>query len=264
MKKYKQRKNIGINVQWAQAEYDKGRSWNDIAAELGTNANYIRRKVLASGGKSRSKSEAQKVVLSSGKVEHPTAGKKRDTSTKVKISNSVAETHKELSEEEKEKRRLIARKNWYKREATEILDMRNKALKAIRQTSTDGSKMEKWLLKNLSENDYKPQFHREDLIPNEKMILDIYIPELHTAIEIDGPSHFLPIYGEEALEKSKKADALKNALLIKHGCYVVRIKFLAKRVTEKDKREVWEGLHLILQDIKTKRIVSPMVIRLER
>lgn len=264
MKRYKQRKRIELTKEYLEAEKAKGRSWNDIARELGTNGNYVSRRAKAFGIESFSKSEGQKLVLAKGKAPHPTAGKQRPKETKIKISNAVAKTLGELSDEDKQKMQDKARENWFAKGPEAIKAMRAKAIAAVRETSTEGSKMEKWILMNLGAKGYKPQFHRKDLIPNQKMIVDIFVPEINTVIEIDGPSHFLPIYGEDALTKSQRADAEKNALLIHRDIYVVRVKFLAKRITEKDKREIWEGLNLILEDIRTKTIVSPMVIRLER
>mgnify|MGYP001606126201 CR=1 FL=1 len=58
------------------------------------------------------------------------------------------------------------------------------------------------------------QFHKQQLVSHEQLELDLYLPALGVAIEIDGPSHFLPIYGEDALMKTQLASQVKNGLLI--------------------------------------------------
>lgn len=40
--------------------------------------------------------------------------------------------------------------------------------------------------------------------------LDIFIPELKLAIEINGIVHYKPIYGEQTLERTLKSDAIKQ------------------------------------------------------
>ena len=56
------------------------------------------------------------------------------------------------------------------------------------------------------------EYHKKGIVPNSNLEVDIYLPEMGAAIEIDGPSHFLPIWGEEALSKTIKSDNEKNGL----------------------------------------------------
>jgi len=60
----------------------------------------------------------------------------------------------------------------------------------------------------------KNDYPNLDIIFNDRnvcysMELDIYIPSLKLAIEINGPVHFEPIYGQETLESIQKKDATK-------------------------------------------------------
>lgn len=41
------------------------------------------------------------------------------------------------------------------------------------------------------------------------MELDIYIPSLNIAIEINGPTHYFPIYGEKTLQRTQNKDKQK-------------------------------------------------------
>jgi hypothetical protein len=50
------------------------------------------------------------------------------------------------------------------------------------------------------------QFNRKSVIKSE---LDIYIPSLKLAFELNGIYHYLPIHGNEKLASIQKNDALK-------------------------------------------------------
>ena len=64
--------------------YEDKKSWKEIAELLGTYPNRVRRDATKLGIESRTKSDAQKIALSEGKAEHPTAGKKQSEETKMK------------------------------------------------------------------------------------------------------------------------------------------------------------------------------------
>ena len=66
------------------------------------------------------------------------------------------------------------------------------------------------------------------IIPSENLEIDLYIPELKTIIEVDGPSHFLPIWGEDKLQKQINADLRKSGTLLSKGYVVIRIKSLGQ------------------------------------
>jgi very-short-patch-repair endonuclease len=66
----------------------------------------------------------------------------------------------------------------------------------------------------------------------------MYIPSLKTIIEVDGPSHFLPIWGEEKLRKQIKADVNKTGLILSKGYVIIRIKNLADSVCLADREKL--------------------------
>ena len=40
--------------------------------------------------------------------------------------------------------------------------------------------------------------------------IDVYLPECGLAIELNGPTHYSPIYGQQALEKTQMKDQMKQ------------------------------------------------------
>ena len=71
------------------------------------------------------------------------------------------------------------------------------------------------------------------LIPSENLEIDLYIPGLQTIIEVDGPSHFLPIWGQEKLDKQINADLRKTGTLLTKGYVVIRVKSLGQESVAK-------------------------------
>ena len=64
----------------------EGKSTYEIAEEIGTYPNKIRRILKKHGISLKSRSEAQKNALEGGRAKHPTGGKKRTKSERIKIS----------------------------------------------------------------------------------------------------------------------------------------------------------------------------------
>ena len=96
------------------------------------------------------------------------------------------------------------------------------------------------------------QFHRKGLLTNERLEVDIFLPKLKTVIEIDGPSHFLPIWGEENLARNLRADAQKTGLLITKGFAIIRVKNLSKHVSNKQMRDISDKIVVEIEKIQKK------------
>lgn len=200
------------------------KSFIDIAKELDTYANKIRRDAIKYSIKIRNKSEAQKNAIKTGSAEHPTKGKKRSDQTKEKIGLSVMNSWENLSNKELQQRKNKAKQQWENMDDDHRENMLKLANNAVRLTSKTGSKLEKFIMDGLIKNGYKVDFHKEQSLANTRLQIDIFLPALNTAIEIDGPSHFLPVWGEDALNRNKKYDSKKTGLLLGKGCVIIRIK----------------------------------------
>lgn len=217
--------------------YEKGLSTYELAEQLGTYPNKVRRALKKLGIDLRSKSDAQKAALASGRAEHPTEGKERTEEVKTKISEQMHENWSNISDEERERRSKVAKKNWKKMTAAEKENLRKKAISAVREAAKHGSKLEVYIRTQLEQNGYKALAHHKGIAYNRELELDILLPDLNVVIEVDGPSHFLPIWGQASLDRQIRADNEKAESIKKAGLVLIRIKNMAKDVSEKHKRD---------------------------
>ena len=77
---------------------DQDLSTYQIAKELETYPNKIRRILIKHGKELKSKSEAQKVALKTGRSKHPTEGRERSHVEKLSISRSMSSYWDEMDE----------------------------------------------------------------------------------------------------------------------------------------------------------------------
>lgn len=240
------------------SEYEtKMRSFEDIAQELGTNSNRVRRYAKKIGAKIRNHSEAQAAALKTGKVSHPTQGKKLSYETKEKISKNVEKSWSEISEDERNRRRELQSKNFNKRD--DLKEMRVKAAQAIRKARDVGSKLEQAIVVYLRDKGLTVDFHKKQLLLNEKLEVDIYLPDLRVIIEVDGINHRENVLGR--LNKQRFADSVKNGLSMSHDFIVIRIQDTAKTNSKAYNRRLWEKLEEVLDRIDT--IERPTIITIK-
>tara|TARA_R100000008_G_scaffold82393_1_gene66644 strand:- start:1027 stop:1815 length:789 start_codon:yes stop_codon:yes gene_type:complete len=228
------------------------KSTYEIAQEIGTYPNKIRRTLNTLGVPLRDRSSAQTVAIKQGRHEHPTRGKRRTDSEKIAISNGMSSYWGNMEEEERERRSLLSKKQWEEMSEEDKSNLRKLAAEAVRKASKEGSKIEKFIFKGLTEAGYEAIFHKKGLISNQNMEIDLFLPALKVAIEIDGPAHFLPIWGEESLQKHIRADAQKAGMLISAGYVVVRVKNLIKNVSAKNMRDTLEKVLETVDKIEQK------------
>lgn len=228
MGKFKHMKYEQLNdnekITLLQKEYSQNKnSFNDIATKYNTYANKLRRDAMRFNIVIRSKSEAQKNVLSTGKVKHPTKGKQRPDSVKNKIGNSVMKSWEQMDQNQLNERKLLAKKNWEKLDDEEKKHRLRQANLAVRESSKTGSKLEKHLLENLLSDGFKVDFHKEQHLLNTKLQIDLFLPQENIAIEVDGPSHFEPVWGDDALLRNKKYDDKKTGIILGKGLVLIRV-----------------------------------------
>jgi len=202
----------------------KKMSFGSIAKKYNTYANKLRRDAHKFNIKIRDKSEAQKNAIKTGTHKHPTKGTSRPQKIKEKIGHSVMKSWENLSESELSVRKEKSRQKWDAMDENtkkEILKMANQA---VRETSKVGSKLEKFLLNSLLNHGYKIEFHKEQTLLNTKLQIDLFVTDHNIAIEVDGPSHFAPVWGSDSLSKNKKYDAKKEGLILGKGWKLIRVK----------------------------------------
>lgn len=200
------------------------KSFADIAKVYNTYPNRIRRDAIASKIPIRDKSKAQKNALQTGKHKHPTKGKQRDDQTKHKIGVGVMTAWDNLTSKELADRKRKSKEAWENLDDNVKQNITKSANNAVRQASKTGSKLESFLLNRLIEDGYKVDFHKEQTLSNTKLQIDLFMPNISTAIEVDGPSHFLPVWGEDALKRNIAYDQKKEGLILGRGMVLIRIK----------------------------------------
>lgn len=211
----------------------------EIAEKVGTYPNKIRRILIKHGIETRGKSDAQKEALASGRSQHPTKGTKKTDEQKVHLSKVMAKRWDETSERYRKKFAENAKKRWDSLSEVDKADMRKKAADALRVSSKEGSKAEKYLYEELLKSGYDAIMHKKGLIEGENFEIDLFLPDLNVIIEIDGPQHFTPMFGETHLRNYVKYDSIKNGLLIGKGYCIIRIKYLCKHFSGRIGRTLW-------------------------
>jgi len=151
----------------------------------------------------------------------------------------VSKRWDETSEAYKKKFASNAKKRWDSMPEADKADIRKKATDALRRSSVEGSKAEKFLRDELVKNGHEVVMHKKGLIEGENFEIDLFLPELGVIIEIDGPQHFTPMFGETHLRNYVKYDSIKNGLLIGKGFCVIRLKYLCKHFSGRVGRDIW-------------------------
>jgi len=238
---------------WCHEQYVKlEKSLGMIAKDLSTYPNKVRRALQSHGIKLRDKSSAQLSALKKGRSEHPTQDKGHSEDTRIKISETAAENWENLSDKEKKAHAERARKQMENLSPGERAALQLAAGRAVRKAADEGSKLEKYIAEQLTKHKYVIEYHKRGLIPNDNLEVDIYLPDLATAIEIDGPSHFLPVWGEESLQRTIRLDTKKNGLLRTSGVMVLRVAQKRQNLSLKIMRDTWKAIQTELIAIEKK------------
>jgi very-short-patch-repair endonuclease len=233
--------------------YKNGDSMVVLAEKYGTYTNKILRLLKKEGVTIRTKSEAQKLALDTNRHEHPTKGKIRPDSFRITISEKLKTHWDDMDDDEKERRSDMAKEQWKNMDDSQKEKMKENSTKAIRKASKEGSKLEKHIFDALGAKGYAVVQHKTNLIANNKLEVDMYLPLLKTIIEIDGPAHFFPIWGQKSLDRHIRSDMEKIGLLTHEGYYLIRVKNLVKTLSEHHKRSIIVGIVEQLEKIKNEQ-----------
>ena len=234
-------------------------SFIETAKQLNTYANKIRRDAKKFKIDIRNKSEAQKNALETGKHTHPTKGKERGISTKNKIGLSVLNSWAGLSEADLEQRKQKSKLQWEKMTNEEKQNIQQSANKAVREASKTGSKLEKFLYSNLVKSGYRVDFHKEQMLSNTRLHIDMFLTTMNIAIEVDGPSHFKPVWGSDALQKNQKYYQKKTGLLLGKGVKIIRVK-QTKDFSKSRSNIVYDRLTHAINELKTNNTLNTIEI----
>lgn len=227
------------------------KSFQEIALLYNTYPNKLRRDAIKFGISIRSKSDAQKNALKKGVAQHPTKGKERSDEEKAKIGFGVMKNWENLDTKVLESRKQKAKDNWEKLSDDEKSNMISSANAAVRIASKNGSKLEKFILECLLTDGYKVDFHKEQILSNTKLQIDLFLPQLNIAIEVDGPSHYEPVWGEDALKRNKSYDNKKTGLILGKGLVLIRLKQI-KDFSPSRARILYDQIKDILGQIQRK------------
>jgi very-short-patch-repair endonuclease len=210
------------------------KSVTSLAEEMGTYPNKLRRDAEKFGINIRNRSETRKMLLDTNQAFSPTQGKERSFDERVRIGKARSES---WTDEAKKRMAEISRGNWNAKSDKDKREFLRLARVGIKKALDYGSKLENEIYEFLIQNGYQAERQRKFLIERSRMSIDIFLNDHGVAIEIDGPSHQLPIWGEAKLIKTQQIDDMKTGLLISTGIRVIRIKF-NKEVFLTDKLEI--------------------------
>lgn len=232
--------------------YKSGLSIRDVIKKVDTNLypSLIYKILKSNNIEIRTKSQVQKAALASGKVKHPTEGMVRQEKTKLKISRTLQKYWDDMTDEDKQFFSELSKKRWDEKSEEERDQFHKSGIKAIRQAAESGSKMEFFVVQGLTKAGYSAIHHKKKMLANLNLEVDIFIPSLNIVIEVDGPSHQLPIWGDEAFKKRQKLDADKNGLLLSKGYVIIRFKFNDNKLSLYNKTMAMNKIIEIVQSVE--------------
>lgn len=217
---------VDINEQDVRKLYlDQGLSMRKVASTLKVPLATLSRFMKKHGIGARDKAAAQKNYLRDNT--HQMKGRKHTEETKKKISHRLGEFWDNLSDDEREevKRRIGAgwKRKWAAMSDQErrltMEDLSNKA----RDAQGKGSRLERFIAEELRKRGYIVEERSTNYTAGKDFEVDLALPTERIAIEVDGPTHFLPIYGDEHLAQQQERDARKDDMINATGYSVLRI-----------------------------------------
>jgi very-short-patch-repair endonuclease len=212
---------------WLTEHYvNKNLSTWQIARDVGTHPNTVRRALKSFGIKLRERSDAQVNYLAAH--DHPATGTTRSQEAKERITSGIKAHWDRMSEDEKRERceeiAQRSKRTWQSKTDEEKDLAVRKMTSGNRKAQGRGSKNENMVARLLAARGYKLAQRTTEYTPGGAFEIDIAIPSEAIAIEWDGPAHFSPIYGEDDLARVQDKDERKNATLLSNNWTVLRVR----------------------------------------
>jgi len=231
---------------------EKRRSTSDIAKEHGVFPMTIRRELKRNGIPLRDKGTAQKINIERNGT--PTQGRHRTDEEKLRISKGLQTFWDKLTEEEVQDRKdtlaSVAKEKWSSMSDKDKAEIIRKMHAANTAKAKDGSKNENAVADMLSSIGYVVEQRTNEYTPGRVFEIDICLPSERVAIEWDGATHFLPIYGEENLAKVMEKDEKKNSILVGSGWTLIRCRDMSTTSSMAFVRRTVENIVRLIEDNK--------------
>jgi very-short-patch-repair endonuclease len=205
---------------------EKGLSMRAIAKRLDVTLATLSRFMKRHGIVARTKAQAQRNYLKDH--DHQMKGRRHTDAAKRKISSSLGEFWEGLTEEQRDevKRKIGSawRRKWAAMsEQARKLMMEDLASKA-KGAQGKGSRLERFIAEELRKRGYVIEERSTNYTAGKDFEVDLALPVEMIAIEVDGPTHFLPIYGEDHLKQQQERDARKDEMINAVGYNVLRVR----------------------------------------
>jgi very-short-patch-repair endonuclease len=205
---------------------EEGLSMRAMSKQLKVPLATLSRFMKKVGINSRTKAEAQKNYLKNN--DHQMKGRRHTAETKKQISSSLGEFWDNLSDDERDavKRKIGAawRRKWAAMtEQARRLMMEDLSSKA-KEVQGKGSRLERFIAEELRKRGYTVEERSTNYTAGKSFEVDLALPAERIAIEVDGPTHFLPIHGEDQLAKQQGRDNRKDMMINAIGFNVLRVR----------------------------------------
>lgn len=237
-----------IDHAWVIEQYNKGRSTRDIARQLDAYPMTINRILKKNGIQTRDLSASLKKYFE--QHEHVMKGQKMSREEREKRAAGMKRHWDSLGEEQREQvvSRLVnmTQERWNSLSEAQQHDLIYKMHLGSREASIHGSKFQNEVCKQLVRRGYKAKQRTTRHTPGSQLEIDIAIEEHTTAIEIDGKSHFVDIFGQEKLEQKILKDQQKDDILMSRGWRVIRVRDNSKSFTRYSVISVADRVEAIL------------------
>ena len=219
---------------------DEGLSIGEIARRHERAPSKVRRLLIQYGIPRRDYRQAQQQALRAGRQTHPTAGKPVPAERRLELSRKNVDYWRKQGKGQKEA---------YRQRMRETLagKWKEEAHEACRDASRRGSRLERFLVSGLSLAGYSVEFHVRQRLAREELELDLWLPQQRVAIEVNGPSHYRPIWGEDKLKRTQQGDAHKRGLCQAGGVSLVVIRHEEGKIPACERQRVLERLLALLE-----------------